>query len=277
MEHEQTVPEPRKAAENGPESDTPEFPPGQPGTPDAAPAPKPRRRGRTAFLIAAALVLGAVAGTATGYAIQYHRAPTPLPPLAQQALPAPKALAPDDGTTHKSVNANRWHVTDGDLTELLVEPPAGAKVLDAGYESLDSFASAFEKPESMFGSLEGEYLRRAASKRWEQGDIEVQVELVQFRDFFGADKFQREQAGYMPEAKFAGNDGVPVPGVSADAGRVWVYSKSSQEPGYMPIREARAVVRRGDTVVAVFYVDKRARDIAEGDVIDLVKRQLERL
>ncbi|MCX5198771.1 hypothetical protein OOK31_33635 [Streptomyces sp. NBC_00249] len=277
MEHEQTIPELRKAPENGAESDTPEFPPVNAETPDVAVPPRPRRRGRTALLIASALVLGTLAGTATGYAVQYHRAPTPLPPLAQQKLPAPKALAPDDGTTHKSVNANRWHATDGDLNELLVEPPAGAKVKDKGFDPLDSFAAGYEEPAKMFRNLVDTHFRRAATKHWEQGDIEVEVQLVQFKDFSGADDFQGGQASYLPEEKYAGNEGVPIPGVNPQAGRVWVYSKPSELAGYLPIREARAVARRGDTVVLVFYGDRRARPIAEGDVIDLAKRQLERL
>ncbi|MFG2621728.1 hypothetical protein ACGFXC_29335 [Streptomyces sp. NPDC048507] len=237
----------------------------------------PRRRGRTPLLIVAALVLGAVAGTATGYAVQYHRAPTPLAPLAQQELPAPRALAADDATTRRSVNANRWHATDGDLVDLLVEPPADAKALDRGYDSIDAFTADFEEPDLLFRVMEKDGFRRAASAHWVQGDIDVLVQLVQFKDFSGADGFQQGQAAYLPEAKYAGNGGVSLPGVSPEAGRAWVYSKTSQEPGYLPIREARAVARRGDTVVLVYYADKRARDIAEGAVTDLAKRQLERL
>lgn len=245
--------------------------------PDAATAPRPRRRrGRTALLIAAALALGTLAGTATGYAIQYDRDPTPLPPLAQRKLPAPKALAPDDATTAKTINANRWHKTDGDLSKLLIEAPSGAQVLATGYEPLDSFATTFERPDSALRDFM-EHCRRIAATTWLQGDILVEVRLVQFRDLAGANDFQKGQFSYMPGKEYAGNNGVAVPGVPADLAHVWVYSEPHQEPGYLPVRQAKAIARRGDIALEMFYTDKRGRSIAEGDVVDLAKRQLERL
>ncbi|GLX19034.1 hypothetical protein [Streptomyces lavendulae] len=264
------------------ESGTPEIPPVDPAIPDAtvptrAPRRRGRGRGRTTLLIAAALVLGAVAGTVTGYAVQYHRPPTALPPLAQQKLDTPKALAPDNATTAKSINANRWHKTDGDLTELLIEAPAGAKVEAEGYDTLDSFATTFEKPDFALRSDVKDGFRRLATRVWTQGDVLVEVRLVQYRDFAGADEYQKSQASYMPGKGSAGNDGVAVPGVPAELGHVWIDSEAHAEPGYMPVRQGRAIVRRGDIVLDVFYFDKRGRAISEGDVLDLAKRQLERL
>ncbi|RSS99872.1 hypothetical protein EF910_34020 [Streptomyces sp. WAC07149] len=262
------------------ESGTPEIPPVDPAIPDATVptrAPRRRGRGRTTLLIAAALVLGAVAGTVTGYAVQYHRPPTALPPLAQQKLDTPKALAPDNATTAKSINANRWHKTDGDLTELLIEAPAGAKVEAEGYDTLDSFATTFEKPDFALRSDVKDGFRRLATRVWTQGDVLVEVRLVQYRDFAGADEYQKSQASYMPGKGSAGNDGVAVPGVPAELGHVWIDSEAHAEPGYMPVRQGRAIVRRGDIVLDVFYFDKRGRAISEGDVLDLAKRQLERL
>ncbi|MEU8432520.1 hypothetical protein AB0F18_06330 [Streptomyces sp. NPDC029216] len=237
----------------------------------------PRRRGRTTALIAAALVLGALAGTVTGYAIQYDRKPTPLPPLAQQKLDTPKALAPNDATTVKTINANRWHKSDGDLTELLIEAPAGAKVDFDGYDTLDAYATTFENPNGAVRDFVKDGLRRLAIRRWTQGDVRVEVQLVQYRDYSGADRHYREQSNYMPNKDFAGNGGIAVPGVSAGLGHVWVYSDTTKEPGYAPVREARALVRRGDIVLDLFYTDERGGQIAESDVLDLAKRQLERL
>ncbi|MEU3724180.1 hypothetical protein [Streptomyces sp. NPDC031705] len=260
------------------ESGTPEIPPVDPAIPDvSAPARGPRRRGGTTLLIAAALALGALAGTVTGYAVQYHREPTALPPLAQQKPVTPKALAPDDATTVKSVNANRWYKTDDDLAQLLIEAPAGAKVEADGYDTLDSFATTFEKPDVVLRGFLEDGFRRLATRVWTQGDVLVMVRLVQFRDFSGADAYQGEQASYMPEKRYAGNDGVAVPGVPADLGHVWVASEAHEEPGYLPVRESRALIRRGDVVLDLYYVDKRGRRIAESDVLDLAKRQLERL
>ncbi|MFJ1864134.1 hypothetical protein ACIOD1_05840 [Streptomyces sp. NPDC088097] len=281
MQADQSIPEPRSGAENAPESDTPEFPATPPETPDAtgseAVPARPRRRGRTTLLIAAALVLGAIAGTATGYAIQYHREPTPLAPLAQQRLVTPKALAPDDATTNKTINANRWHKTDDDLAKLLIEAPPGAKDVGVGYDALDDFSAPYEKPGKALESFAEADFRRSVTRTWTEGDIVVEAQLVQFKDHHGADKVQRGQSDFMSEKKYAGNPGVAIPGFPAELGHVWVYSDTFEEPGYYPIREARAIARRGDIVLQIFYVDRSAGNIPEADVIDLAKRQLERL
>ncbi|MEU3407057.1 hypothetical protein [Streptomyces sp. NPDC006670] len=235
----------------------------------------PRRRGRTTALIAAALVLGALAGTVTGYAIQYGRKPTPLPPLAQQQMATPKAQAPNDATTIKSVNANRWHKTDDDLTKLLADAPAGAKVEFDGYDTLDTFVTGFDTPGPGFRHLLDIGFRRVATRSWEQGDVYVEVQLLQFRDFKGADGWGGWQEGSDEAARMAGNDGAAIPGVPSDAGHLWVHSKTTDRGG--PGREARAVARRGDIAMWVFYYDRRGGAIAESDIAEVAKRQWERL
>uniref|UniRef100_A0AAU2JSX4 Tat pathway signal sequence domain protein n=1 Tax=Streptomyces sp. NBC_00049 TaxID=2903617 RepID=A0AAU2JSX4_9ACTN len=310
MEHEQTISEQRKEAETGPEADTRDPVP-DPAAAAVAESPEAasdaasdiasaasdiasdtasaasdapsaavprRRRGRTVLLIAGAAVFGVLAGTVTGYAVQYHREPTPLPPLAQQKLDTPKPLAADGETTFKSINANRWHKTDDDLTKLLLEPPSGAKVLaPPSFESLDFFAAPFENPEAALRDF-ATGVRRVALTSWVTNDrYYVDVRLIQFADLEGADDYQKQQAAYMPKAKYAGNPGVAVPGVPDDLGHVWVDSKVQEKAGYEPLRSARAVVRRGDVVLEIFYHDNRGAKIAESDVIDLAKRQLERL
>ncbi|MFD0377156.1 hypothetical protein [Streptomyces sp. NPDC127112] len=233
----------------------------------------PRRRGRTTALIATALVLGALAGTVTGYAIQYGRKPTPLPPLAQQKPGTPKAQAPNDATTVKSINANRWHKTDDDLTKLLVDAPAGAKVEADGYDAIDSFVMNFDRPEGGFRTLLRDDFRRSVTRSWSQGDIAVDVQLMQFRDYKGADGWGEWQSDSKTAAEYAGNDGMAIPGVPQEAGHLWAYSKSADNG----VRMARAVARRGDIVMWVFYYDRRGRAIAESDVAEVAKRQWERL
>ncbi|WP_284578094.1 hypothetical protein [Streptomyces sp. 2P-4] len=261
MEHAQTSPDPRD------EGNTAQAPPARPA----------RRGRRTALLIAGAAALGILGGTVAGYAVQYHRPPTPLPPLAQQKLVTPKALAPDAATTRDSINANRRHKTDGDLTALLVEAPAGAKVLGRGYETLDVFSLQFEEPDKALGGFAEDGVRRIAATGWVQDDrVFVDIRLIQFRDRVGADAYQQAQASVMPTREYAGNPGVPIPGAHADLAHVWVNSRAETEPGYHPVRGARAVARRGDIVMEIDYFDNRGR-IAEGDVVDLAKRQLERM
>ncbi|MGW4686790.1 hypothetical protein ACWEPM_18070 [Streptomyces sp. NPDC004244] len=237
-----------------------------------------RRRGRrTVLLIAGGAALGILVGAVTGYAVQYGRPPTPLPPLAQQKLKAPKALAPDVGTTRETVNANRRHKTDGDISKLLVETPGGAKALGAGYQSLDVFAVGFEQPDKALSSFAEDGVRRIAATAWTQDDrVFVDVRLIQFRDRTGADVYQHAQAELMPRKEYAGNPGVAIPGTPADLGHVWVDSEADQKPGYHPVRGARAIARRGDIVMEIDYFDNRGK-VAESDVVDLAKRQLERL
>ncbi|MEU7554948.1 hypothetical protein AB0B01_21835 [Streptomyces sp. NPDC044571] len=280
MEHDQTLSEQRNEGEAATEPAPADLTaaPGFAPAPACAPVARRRLRGRTVALIAGAAVLGVLAGTVTGYAVQYGRKPTPLPPLAQQQIDTPKALAPDGETTHKTINANRWHKTDDDLGKLLVEAPAGAKSEGTGYETLDVFAADFfEKPEHMVRQLADAHVRRIATTLWSEDDRTfVEVRLIQFTERSEAEKYQKGQSAYMPEAKHAGNAGVAIPGLAADLGHVWVDAEAHEKPGYYPIRGARAIARRGDIVMEIAYYDNRGK-VSESDVLDLAKRQLERL
>ncbi|MFD5146379.1 hypothetical protein [Streptomyces sp. NPDC058401] len=276
MEHEQTIPEQRKEGESSPE----------PGTPDAAPTavadatpPTPgRRRGRrTLLLIAAAVALGTLTGTATGYAIQYDRQPTPLAPLAQVIGEAPKPVAPNDSTTLRSINANRWVKTDDDLTKLLMDAPAGAKLDMSGGESPDEFAAEYyEHPNRGLGYQIGQDVRRITTRAWSEKDQEFfVVRLLQYRDRSGADGYQNDHY-YLGEEGYAGNGGKNVPGIPAPFAHMWIYSKSKEKPGYLPIRSARVVARRGDIVMEIEYVNNRGT-VDEGHLVEVTKRQWERL
>ncbi|MFD2121400.1 hypothetical protein ACFSNO_20135 [Streptomyces cirratus] len=205
-----------KGTENATESDTPEIPAAHSGTPvtAAAPEPGPRRRGRTALLIAAGLVLGAVAGTVTGYAVQYDREPTPLPPLAQQSIDTPPPVAPNAGTTRRSINANRWTKAEEDIDKMLVDAPSGADVAFSGAQSTDEYAADYyDKPSAGIGALIRDRVRRNASNQWKEGrGTYVEIRLSQYRDRTGAASFQRGM-GYMSKADMAGNNGKDLPGV----------------------------------------------------------------
>ncbi|MGR4882661.1 hypothetical protein ACIPUC_25105 [Streptomyces sp. LARHCF249] len=274
MEHEQTIPEQRKEEETTPESDTPDLAAEAAGATE--PAAAPRRRGRTTVLIAGAAVLGILAGTVTGYAVQYHREPTALPPLAQQKIVVPSPIAPNEATTRRSVNANRWDKAEEDLAKKLLEAPGGAKDGYSGYESLDMFAAAYyESPDRGFDSI-AQDVRRIATAGWRQGEHDfIEIRLLQFQDQHSAQEYQEGQSSYQDEEKRAGNDGFALPGVPDGYGRGWLY-KPKTKAGYHPLRQARAILRRGDIVMDVELTNNRG-DVSQAEITDLAKRQMERL
>ncbi|MET9885155.1 hypothetical protein ABZZ20_18875 [Streptomyces sp. NPDC006430] len=256
MEHAQTIPEQSEGEETG--------------------ARRPRGR-RTVLLIAGAVVLGVLAGTVTGYAIQYDREPTPLPPLAQQKIDQPKPQAPNESTSARSVNANRWHKTDDDLTKLLIEAPSGAEVRYSGIQSPDEFsADYYKQPGGGLTSQIGHGVRRIAALNWAQDDRNfVEIRLFQYNDRSGADWYQHAH-GYLDEKEYAGNSGKDLPGVPADFGHLWVDSAQREKPGYLPMKSATVIARRGDIVMEVEYMNNRGA-VDENDVVEIAKRQWERL
>ncbi|HEX5566351.1 MAG TPA: hypothetical protein VFY14_05350, partial [Streptomyces sp.] len=256
--------------------------PGTQETPEApGPAAPPRRRGRTALLIACAALLGTVAGTATGYTVQADRAPTPLPPLSQAELsypkkPLPKGQEPEPLTAEE----DRRMKTDGDLRKLLVKEPKGAReqdtLIDDGWLSPAAYALEFEHPDVMFPDLVREQgLRRVAAVSWEVGHRTVDIRLVQFRedDIRFTLGFLEGQQAYMPEDEHAGNEGKPLK--DSGNGLVYVYDEPVRDPGYLPLYQARALAQRGDVVMDVWICD--SRPISERDIRSLAERQLERL
>ncbi|MFD7900354.1 hypothetical protein [Streptomyces sp. NPDC059743] len=243
------------------------------------PGRPPRRRGRTALLIAAAAVLGIVAGTATGYAVQADRAPTPLPMLAQPGLAYPaKSLPKGKEPEPLSAEEDSQVRTDGDLRKLLLKRPAGARdnlALRArdGWLSVDEYAREFEAPDYMFEDLVGKGFRRAAYSSWEQGEYRVtNIRLVQFRaDWSLSVTYHTEgRQAYMPRE--AGNPGDPLKGSSN--GRYYIYDVE-REAGYLPQYHARALAQRGDVMLDIHIYD--TEPISKKDIRTLAERQLERL
>ncbi|MYZ35782.1 MULTISPECIES: hypothetical protein [unclassified Streptomyces] len=246
------------------------------------PGRPPRRRGRTALLIAAAAVLGIVAGTATGYAVQADRAPTPLPMLAQPGLAYPaKSLSEGKEPEPLSAEEDSQVRTDGDLRKLLLPRPSGARdnfapwAMD-GWLSLDEYARDFDEPDYMFEDLSGGGFRRAAGASWEQGGYrETNIYLVQFRAdwFLGATDHVKGQQAYMPRSENgAGNPGDPIKGSSN--GRYYIYDVE-REAGYLPQYHARALAQRGDVMLDISIFD--TEPISKKDIRTLAERQLERL
>ncbi|MEV8207336.1 hypothetical protein AB0P40_18865 [Streptomyces sp. NPDC079189] len=250
---------------------------GAPATPG-----KPRPRGRTTLLIAAAAVLGIAGGTAVGYGVQADRAPTPLPALSQPNLAYPaKALPADKVPDPLPVSQDRQRKTEGDLRELLVSKPSGARnarfpFSTKGWRSLDAYVREFKSEDFMFETLAEADVRRIAAANWLQGQYRgVGIRLVQFRSGaeLGASDHANDQLAYMPYAKEgAGNAGDPIKG--SGNGRYFLY-KAVNKPGYLPVYQARAIAQRGDVMLDITIFD--TAPISKKDIRTLAERQLERL
>lgn len=259
--------------------ESPETVPDQGTSPDPYGIPRSRRGRRTTALIAGAAVLGVLAGAVTGYAVQYQREPTPLPPLAQTDLRTPEPIPADGKTTARSLSANRWVRSDGDLRELLVKMPKGARTeKKAGLRDLPDYAAGFTYPGDVFEIMADSDFRRAASVTWSEGDgdaIYVTVTLVQFRDdknLEAAEFAGRRQQEYLDDER-AGNKGLAIPG--STSGRMWLFDE--QDPRrYAAPYQARAVAFRGDILMDIYY-DSNAGPVSKQAFEVLAKRQLELL
>ncbi|MEU2433466.1 hypothetical protein ABZ611_28930 [Streptomyces sp. NPDC007861] len=260
-----------------------EQPPEQPAQPPepAAEAPvRPRRRGRTALIIAAAAVIGIVSGTAVGYGIQAEREPTPLPALSQAGLSYPaKPLPESERPAPLSAAEDHKVKTDGDLRKLLVAKPSGARKardewLVDGWTDTRSYALGFDSEDFMFENLVEADIRRVASAAWEQSQYRVTtVQLVQFRSAKAAMEHAQGQQDYMPdEEEGAGNEGDALKG--SGNGRYYLYDVE-EKAGYLPLYVARAIVQRGDIMVDIHMIDTKR--ISKNDIRTVAERQLERL
>ncbi|SDN50321.1 hypothetical protein [Streptomyces wuyuanensis] len=267
----------REAAGAPEEAPEPAGEPASPGVP-VPPGPAPRRRGRTALLLAVAAVIGISGGTAVGYKVQADRPPTPLPALNQPGLAYPaKPLPAADVPDPLSAAEDRRVKTDGDLRKLLVPSPKGARASEAGagdgWVDTATYAQYFEGPAGMFARLTESDLRRVARVAWSQGEHkDVDVSLVQFRSGEGAIHHAESQLGYLPDPEHAGNDGAPLKG--SGNGRYYLFPVE-REAGYLPLYRARAVFQRGDVMVDINIFDTKR--IGRTEIRSLAERQLERL
>ncbi|MER8006138.1 hypothetical protein [Streptomyces sp. NPDC094149] len=235
---------------------------------------RPRRRGRTALLIACAAVLGVVAGTCTGYLVQADREPTRLPSLSQPTLGRSKGDAPEP----LSAVQDRQVKVDGDLRKLLVKKPGGAKDAEwlsgDGWMDLAEYAGSYEKPGTMFGNLVRDEFRRAAVTGWTVSNHQTtEVYLVQYRQHQSLEAADSSDNGQYWAAKKAGTDSWPIPGTGS--GMVYVHNRPETKVGYVPVYGAEAHAYRGDVAMEIWMYD--TRPIPKAKIMDLAKRQMERL
>lgn len=233
-----------------------------------------RRRGRTTLLIAAAAVLGVVAGSCTGYLIQAHREPTKLPSLSQPVLAQAKGPAPDP----LPASQDRRVKTDGDLRKLLLKKPSGARTADwasdDGWMTLAELAETYDDQAGAFSDLVAEEFRRAADTGWEVGGTyNVEIRLAQYRQEEQLQASDLADGENYYEDSEAGTRSWPVPG--SDNGMVYVHTKPDTKPGYLPQYNATAVAWRGDIVMKIFVWD--TRPIPKAKIMDLAERQVKKL
>ncbi|MFE9612874.1 hypothetical protein [Streptomyces sp. NPDC006012] len=235
---------------------------------------RPRRRGRTAALIAAAAVLGVVAGTCTGYLIQADRKPTRLPSLSQPVVKQAKGeVEPLSAAQDRRVK------TDGDLRKLLLSRPAGTndgflEGVDDGWLDQAAYSNWYTYPAGQFEYLTENQFRRAVGTSWRVGDTyEVEIVLAQYRqdhDLAASDATHEDR--YWAEKK-AGTHSWPVPGTGY--GQVYVHDKPYRESGYVPVYSAEAHAWRGDISVEIFVYD--AKPVSKKMIMDLAERQMRKL
>jgi hypothetical protein len=237
---------------------------------------RPRRRGRTTLMIAAAAVLGIAAGTCTGYLIQADREPTPLPPLSQPVVGQGKGeVEPLSAAQDRKVRL------DGDLRKLLVDRPKGARDTEVvggsdGWMDLAEYAERYERPAGAFTDLAGDGFRRAVTTSWRVGETyNVWIYLAQFRQdtVLGASEWSSNGQFWADDEDDTRS--WPLPGTGDGNGYVYVHDTPERDPGYLPLYSAEAHAWRGDVYMEIWIYD--SKPVPKAKIMDLAKRQVGRL
>lgn len=267
---------PDTAGEQSPSSEpaayfAPEF---VSGSVPPAPEPyRPMRRRTLTLVVAAAAVLGVLAGAGAGYKVQHDRPPTPLPPLIAAAPTQPPGAGPDLPAPKLADDRNA--VYEGNLLTLLLPTPKGAKQRDRGWLSVADMADLFDEPDHEFSELMENGFRRAVSAHWDSGpkndSVYTEVTLTQFRD---------ETTSYTAEV-LSGTDypdgvhqsyGTPIPGTMD--GTV-MPSGLPYEEGSLKVYVGQAFARVGDIFVEVYV--SGLHPVSRKAVQSVITNQLERL
>ena len=245
--------------------------------PESVPDPGPpavRRSGRTTLLIAAAAVLGVVAGTCTGYVIQAGREPTALPPLSQPVLAQAKGKGPEPLSAAQDDRVR----TDGDLRAFLLKRPSDAQdpVFEPGHDgwmSVAEYAETFNQPANAFSQQIGAEFRRAAVAAWRLGDTcSVEIHLVQYRQEEGLDAIDSAEDGRHWAEQQIGSHSWAIPGT--EDGRAYVHTRPDTKFG-VSVYSAEAHAWRGDIAMEIWIYD--TKPISKEKIMDLAKRQVGRL
>ncbi|MEE1942645.1 hypothetical protein V1L54_25110 [Streptomyces sp. TRM 70361] len=276
----------------------PVFPPEDgTGVPEPGSPPPPsypyRRRGpgggfpgglgpRALLLLGCAALLGTAGGVATGYTVQAGRAPTPLPPLSQAGLSHPgEPSAKESAPAPLTAEEDRRVRTEGDLRELLLDTPGGARDADPpfaedGWAFVPGYVAGHEDPGDALQELLGADIRRIAVASWEEdGRRTVDIALLQFHGvrWHSARGYAAHQRALMHGAAGTGDGGGALR--NSGNGRYQIFDEPLRAPGREPRYRARAVAQRGDLVLDIRIHD--TGPVRERDIASLAERQLERL
>ncbi|WP_406097432.1 hypothetical protein [Kitasatospora purpeofusca] len=252
-----------------PVAPSPARPPAAPPAsgPAITPAPRRPRRPRPVLLLASGLVLGTVAGTGVGYAIQSGRPPTPLPQL-QVALPTYPSEVVDP--TAAAAAAPSPLAIEGDLRKLLVTAPGGSKPWDdqpdkPSWITVGELADRTRQAADIFNALNQQGFRRAAAVAWSQGGLGIQITLTQFKADFAskADNARWNKGDYESFAPEA-NGGFRIENTPA-------YWAETTDLYYLGL----AVAQRGTVLMEVRVFGTKPVDAEV--VKNLAKQQWERL
>ncbi|WUH91807.1 hypothetical protein OG900_17935 [Streptomyces sp. NBC_00433] len=242
-----------------------------------APPPEPYRpmaRGRLTLVVAAAAVLGVLAGAGAGYQVQRGRTPTPLPPLVAAAPAQPKGAAPAQPSPKAADDRNA--VYEADLLKLVLPTPKGAKQTDRGWLTQADVADQWDDPASEYGELGENGFRRAAEARWTVGRsssfTDTDVSLTQFRDDqspYTSQLLRENEAGDGDHQDYA----TPVPGT--EDGEV-MPSADPYDEGYgLKVYVGVGMARVGSIYVEVYVTS--VHPVSRNAVMSVITKQLERL
>ncbi|MGX2995642.1 hypothetical protein JNUCC64_15325 [Streptomyces sp. JNUCC 64] len=234
---------------------TPPTPHEEPG---GGPRPQPRLLlrpwRRTLTFLATAVALGLVAGTCAGYLIQADRTPAPLPPLSQPVVPT---APPGDHAL-----ADPADRTDGDLRELLLAKPRGAREVRApGWVGLDENLLRYRDPPARLGTLIQHEFRRSVAVQWVIDGRHVSIQLDQYHNG-RTHGLPRILGFYTPRAS-------DIPG----SGNGVVYS--GKEPDASRKYLSESLAWRGDVSMYIWITDDTP--VPEKEIRELARRQVARL
>lgn len=234
---------------------------------------RPMRRSRLTLLAAAAAVLGVLAGAGAGYQVQRDRRPTPLPPLSAAAPAQPKGVAPAQPAP--KVADDRNAVYQGNLLQLLLPTPKGAKQTERRWVTQAEEADRFHDPAAAFDDLGHHHFQRAVTVRWSVGKtshVDTEVSLTQYRD---------DRTPYTSEM-LSGSEysdgthqsyGTPVPGTMD--GEVRPSAEPYDEAGGVKVYVGEGFARMGNIFVEVYV--SGLHPVSRNAVMSVITKQLERL